>query len=195
MAAASAKAADLRAQNTFLTSSKRVLAQYTKSMLVWRRWSTVWRLLNDALDSTDKDARDARADAVQKAADEWLVAWVAAHKRTQGLYIHILVYHLSGVVRAYGDLRGFQFQGLEHAHSQRKRIARDLTNRQVQNTTTNKRGRTEQAMSFLVAEDDCRKRQRHALDQQAHKQRANTNRARSLKRVDDLRKEGIVKVV
>ena len=175
------------------SSGKRVREQYNKSMLVWRRWQVIWRLLNDALDSTDQEARNRRADAVQQAADEWLVAWVAAHKRTQGLYIHILVHHLAGMVRAYGDLRGFQSQGLEHTHSERKRIALHLTNRRVQNSTTNKRGRTEQTMSFIIAEDDCRKDQRHNLDQQSHKQRANTKIARTAKRVSDLDKQGITK--
>jgi hypothetical protein len=43
-------------------------------------------------------------------------------------------------------------------------------------------------MSFLIARDGCSKRQRHALDQQAHKKRANTKLARSVKRVGDLEK-------
>ena len=176
-------------------AGRKVQAKYDKSMAVWRCWEKVWRLFNDALDSNDAGARGARADEVQHAADAWLKAWVAAHRRTQGLYIHILVHHLSDMVREYGDLRGFQSQGLEHTHSQRKRIALTLTNRLPQ-SLTNKRGRTEQLMSHIVAADGCVKRQRHNLGQQDHARKAATKLARSKKRVEELKeKHGITKVV
>ena len=171
-----------------------VEAQYVKSMDVWTYWKSIWRLLNDAIDSNNKTECSARADAVQSAADLWLKAWVRAHKKTQGLYIHILVHHLSDMVRRYGDLRPYQSQGLEHTHSQRKRAALTLTNRRAQSATCTI-ARTEQLLTHVVAEDHTRKRQRHNLDQQKHAQLEKTKKARVEARVKQLYSQGVVKVV
>lgn len=102
--------------------------------------------------------------------------------------------HLADAVREFGDLRPFQSQGLEHTHSQRKVIALHLTNRRPE-SASNSVGRTEQTMGVIVAEDACRKRNRHSLDQQAHQQKAQTKKAKTEKRVKELAKQGVTKVV
>ena len=160
--------------------------QYELSMDCWRKWTTVWRSLNNTLASDCPGARADRADEVQKGAREWLASWNAAHKKTQGLYIHILVHHVPEMVRMYGDLRPFQSQGLEHAHSLRKAVGLQLTNRQE-----GKRTRT--SMSHLISSDYCVKDQVHDQDQVDHARRAVTNGRRAVKRIEELAEKGVMK--
>jgi hypothetical protein len=61
--------------------------EHMKAVACWTKWRELWRVLNDALDSTDAKARNARADVVQKLADEFRVLWYKAVGSTQGLYI------------------------------------------------------------------------------------------------------------
>ena len=62
-------------------------------------------------------------------ATEFVNLFVKAHKKTQGLYLHMLAAHIGEMYLQWGDLRPFQAQGLEHCHSKRKRAGLRLTNR------------------------------------------------------------------
>jgi hypothetical protein len=79
-------------------------------------------VLNDAVDSTDEKARNARTDVVQKLADEFRVLWYKAVGSTQGLYIHLLHDYFADMVREVGDVRPYQAQGLEHLHTLGRRF-------------------------------------------------------------------------
>ena len=160
--------------------------QYERSMACWDAWGKMWRLLNTSLDSNSPEARCKRGDEVEAQAHVWLKCFKLAHKKTQGLYIHIMVKHLPGMVRAVGDLRPFQSQGLEHSHSYRKMLARRLTNRQA-----GKRCAT--AMGHLIAQDYCIKDQRHDAEAREFTNRERTKALRGEKRVLELAAKGIVK--
>jgi hypothetical protein len=121
-------------------------------MAVWDVWRDLWRLLNNKIDSNNAIARNKRADEVQALADQFRVActWYTAVGSTTGLYVHIMHTHLADQVRAVGDLRPYQSQGLELLHSFRKLIARHLTNRQIKLSKHN-RNRVTQSMSVQLS--------------------------------------------
>ena len=45
---------------------------YERALRCWTVWALLWRQLNDDIDVYDEEARNTRADVVQKLADEWL---------------------------------------------------------------------------------------------------------------------------
>lgn len=99
-----------------------VALAYTKAMNAFKQWEVVWGLLNKDL---GPDTRGARADELQSASTAFVDLWVKAHKKTQGLYLHMLASHIGEMYLAFGDLRPFQAQGLEHCHSKRKQAGLD----------------------------------------------------------------------
>ena len=159
---------------------------YDGAMECWNLWEELWRVLNNAIDSTDATARGARADEVQKLADAWLDAWVDVVGNTQGLYIHLLHAHLADWVRELGDLRPYQSQGLEHCHSVRKLIAKMLTNRQKYG----KRSRTEQTLRFLLTAQHVRQQQRDNEDALEHLRKERAEQVKKEKRVKRVRESG-----
>jgi hypothetical protein len=56
-------------------------------------------------------------------------AYQNAHKKTQGLYLHILVAHIPAFIERVGSLQPYQMQGAEAHHATRKKIYLNLTNR------------------------------------------------------------------
>jgi hypothetical protein len=171
-----------------------VMAQYEDNMAVWDIWRDLWRLLNNAIDSDCEAARNKQADEVQVLADRFRVAWWDAVGSTKGLYVHIMHEHLADMVRAVGDLRPYQSQGLEHLHSFRKLIARHLTNRQIE-LTKYKRNRVTQSFSVQLAAKQLMRKKAHDQDQKEHKRRAVANANTKLKRVQEVASTGRVKVV
>lgn len=167
---------------------KAALKQYERSMACWAAWKKVWRLLNTDLDSTSATARADRVSAVAEAGQHWLTTWLAAHKATQGLYIHLLVKHLPDLIREFGDLRPYQSQGLEHAHSRRKKIADRNTNKR-----TGESGRTAQAMGALIADDYCNKAARNTIEQGIQEARSKKLEHSRNKRIVELAAKGIHK--
>ena len=173
---------------------------YERALRCWTVWALLWRQLNDDIDVYDEEARNTRADVVQKLADEWLEAWVECVGHTQGLYIHMLHTHLSGWVRELGDLRLYQSQGLEHGHSIRKLIARLLCNRHRVVKKKRKDGgmghaRNEQMLSNVLARKELIRGSGHALHQTEHKRNEKAQRATQIKRVAIEAERGRVKVV
>jgi hypothetical protein len=170
---------------------KTVQVLYDKTMSMWTAYRAVWRLLNNDLDSTNPAARAERADAVQVEADKFLDAWVRVVGKTQGLYIHYLHAHMADWVRELGDLRPYQSQGLEHCHSIRKMIARQLTNRKQ----FGERSMYVQQMSVLLMKQTCKRVEGNDLDAKGDRERE-LQRARSKrKRVEQVKAKGEVKVV
>jgi hypothetical protein len=94
----------------------------------FKTWRVCWALLNKDVGPTQDD-RNKRAEEVEIAGRAFVDAFRAAHKNTQGLYLHMLVAHVPDMIRKYGDLRPFQTQGVEHHHSKRKKIHLHNTNR------------------------------------------------------------------
>jgi hypothetical protein len=173
-----------------------IMAQYEDIMVVWDIWRDLWRLLNNTIDSDCEAARNKQADEVQVLADRFRVAWWDAVGSTKGLYVHIMHEHLADMVRAVGDLRPYQSQGLEHLHNFRKLIARHLTNRQVQLTNCKyKRNRVTQSFSVQLAAKCLMREKAHDQDQKEHKRRAAANANTKLKRVHEFASTGRVKVV
>ena len=113
-------------------------------------------------------------------------AFVKAHKKTQGLYLHLISAHLHEFVLEWGDLRPFQAQGLEHCHSLRKQAARAMTNKK-------KGQRISQMMDFLVGTDYNQKTVQHNLDQKAHARNKLAQQKRALRKVVKMEKmlEGV----
>jgi hypothetical protein len=171
-----------------------VMNVYNKAMAVWDAWRELWRLLNNRVDSDNAEARNTRADEVQVLADRYRVAWVRAVGSTAGLYVHIMHEHLADQVRAVGDLRPYQSQGLEHLHSFRKLIARHLTNRQIA-LSKHKRNRVTQSFSVQLAGKELMRRQAKSEDQKDHKRRALANAKTREKRVAEVAATGRVKEV
>ena len=97
------------------------------SRWVWKRWKDLWLVLNS--DPGPKSNWNAHADAVKVLADKFVLSYTDLHKASQGLYLHMLVAHIPGQIRIWGDLRLRQTQGLEHGHKLRKRIGLESTNR------------------------------------------------------------------
>jgi hypothetical protein len=171
--------------------------EHAKAMACWSKWRELWRVLNDAIDSTDEKARNARADVVQKLADEFRVLWYKAVGSTQGLYVHMLHEHFADMVRLVGDLRPFQAQGLEHLHTFRKEILRHLTNRQKKLSKYN-RNRVVQSMSTVLCKKVLQRRDSTGLEEKEFYRRATCiSKAKTIiKRVKNLlEQQGIVKTV
>jgi hypothetical protein len=171
-----------------------VKKMYDKGMEVWNVWRDLWRLLNNKIDSDDVQARNQRADEVQVLADRYRVAWCRAVGSTSGLYVHIMHEHLADQVRAVGDLRPYQSQGLEHLHSFRKLIARHLTNRQIA-LSKHKRNRVTQSFSVQLASKHLMRMKATSEDQADHKRRALANAKTREKRVAEVAATGRVKTV
>jgi hypothetical protein len=171
-----------------------VKSMYDRGMAVWNVWRDLWRLLNNKVDSDDAGARNERADEVQVLADKYRIAWCRAVGSTSGLYVHIMHEHLADQVRAVGDLRPYQSQGLEHLHSFRKLIARHLTNRQIA-LSKYKRNRVTQSMSVQLASKHLMRMKATCEDQSDHKRRALANANTREKRVAEIAATGRVKTV
>ena len=158
-----------------------VQKQYEKSLAVANQWMLLWQLFNTDLE-VNQAAREERATKVDAAGREFVRLWTVAHKRTQGLYLHDLAAHMGDFIREFGDLRPFQAQGLEHAHSKRKMVCLTVTNRRPGE-------RTPQNMSHLIAYEHTKREFRHTLDSREHEaqKRAKSQRAvRHAKKVSDL---------
>jgi hypothetical protein len=179
----------VRAKNTLCKK------EHAKALACWGKWRELWRVLNDAIDSTDEKARNARADVVQKLADEFRVLWYKAVGSTQGLYIHMLHEHFADMVRLVGDLRPYQAQGLEHLHTFRKEILRHLTNRQKK-LSKYKRNRVVQSMSAVLCRKVLQRRDSTGVEEKEYYRRAISKAKTVIKRVKKLLEEqGIVKTV
>ena len=111
----------------------------------------------------DPAERNTRADEVQVLADAYRVAWYKAVGSTHGLYIHVLHEHLADQVRAVGDLRPYQSQGLEHLHSFRKLTARHLKNRQIELSKYG-RNRVTQSLSVQLASKQIQRKKAKCED-------------------------------
>ena len=176
---------------------REVARLHANIMQLWTAWRRVWRLLNNDLDSTCAKARGARADAVQVEADAYVDAWVKVVGNTQGLYIHYMHAHVADMVREIGDLRPYQSQGLEHCHSLRKLIARQLTNRHQ----FGPRPVNVQSLSHIMMKHAVKVREGDSTDQIGDRQRerANANykrkRVEEVNRVNSVTPGAIIKVV
>jgi hypothetical protein len=169
--------------------------EFEKAEACWAKWRELWRVLNDALDSTDEKARNARADVVQGLADEFRVRWYKAVGSTQGLYIHMLHEHFADMVREVGDLRPYQAQGLEHLHGFRKDVLRHLTNRQKK-LSKYERNRVVQIMSVVLCRKVLHRRDSSGIEEKEYYRRAISKAKTVVKRVKKLLEEhGIVKQV
>jgi hypothetical protein len=169
---------------------------YDKAMVVWNVWRDLWRLLNNGFNDVDDPAeREVRAKEVQELADAYRVAWCRSVGSTKGLYIHIMHEHLADQVRAVGDLRPYQSQGLEHLHSFRKLIARHLTNRKIKLTASCKRNRVMQSFSVQMASKQMMRLQATGQDQKDHARRAKFTARTRAKRVAAVAETGRVKVL
>ena len=131
--------------------------QYEQVANAWKLWAETWKLVNSTLDVDSDATRKERALAVAKSGKEFVDAWVVAHKRTQGLYLHLLVAHVPEMIRRFGDLRSYSSQGLEHDHSVRKKIGLQLTNRKPGQ-------RLKQKMVFGISYTHTTKEFRQSLD-------------------------------
>ena len=140
-------------------------------------WREYWGLVHKTLE-TDKTEWEKRAEELEVSGAKFVKQWVAAHKRTQGLYLHLLVAHIPDMVRAHGDLVPYQTSGLEHMHSVRKRIG-------LRNTNRKKGERTTQIMMQLIAMDEMRKKYLETFDAREHEQAKLARKARAAKRVDN----------
>jgi hypothetical protein len=179
----------VRARNTLCRK------EHAKALACWGKWRELWRVLNDAIDSTDAKARNARADVVQTLADEFRVLWYKAVGSTQGLYVHMLHEHFADMVRLVGDLRPYQAQGLEHLHTFRKEILRHLTNRQKKLSKYN-RNRVVQSMSAVLCRKVLQRHDSSGIEEKEYYRRAISKAKTVIKRVKKLLEEqGIVKTV
>jgi hypothetical protein len=151
--------------------------KHTKSVTAFKQWELVWQLLNMDL---APGTRVARAAELQAACTLFVQYFVKAHKKTQGLYLHMLAAHMGDIYLQWGDLRPFQAQGLEHCHSKRKRAGVRLTNR--------KRGqRNSQHMDYIIGCDYIKKEFRHSLDAREHERNKKAKLVRALRRIKKVR--------
>jgi hypothetical protein len=148
--------------------------EYQQCLDVHRKWCKVWDLLNKGV---GPEERDHRANEVETAGVEYVKSWVEAHKRTQGLYVHLLVAHVPDMIRRHGCLVPYQAQGLEHMHSIRKRLG-------LRNSNRKKGSRTGQIMKQLIAMDSMRKHFYNTLDARDHDQRVKARASRAKRRVN-----------
>jgi hypothetical protein len=91
----------------------KVLEQYKRAVDAWGKWAHTWGLLNNKAQQGDllahnQAAWDARADEVAVSGKAFVDAYMLAHKKTQSLYMHLLVTHTPDMIRRFGDLRSFQ---------------------------------------------------------------------------------------
>lgn len=156
-------------------NGRQVQRQWEKSMAVVAQWRVVWALLNQDLGPSQSD-RDLRAEKIQSAGVKFVNLWCSAHERSKGLYLHLLVAHVPGMVRRFGDLRLYQVQGLEHCHSIRKQVARLVTNRK-------KGQRAAQTMSYMVCQDYVSKEGRQHMEAREHAILVKARAARALRRI------------
>jgi len=162
-----------------------VRRKFEKCTAAWANWRSLWALLATDLEDTEA-ARQTHARLVKAQSRIFVDAFVKAHKKTQGLYLHLISAHLHEFVLEWGDLRPFQAQGLEHCHSLRKQAARAMTNKK-------KGQRISQMMDFLVGTDYNQKTVQHNLDQKAHARNKLAQQKRALRKVVKMEKmlEGV----
>jgi hypothetical protein len=156
---------------------KGVEDKHAKAMAAWEQWELVWKLLNTDLEPGNQTGR---ASELQAACTKFVNLFVKAHKRTQGLYLHMLAAHMGEMSLRWGDLRPFQAQGLEHCHSKRKRAGVRLTNRK-------KGQRNSQHMDYLIGCDYVKKEFRHSLDAQEHARNKQAKQVRAMRRINKCR--------
>jgi uncharacterized membrane protein YgcG len=103
-------------------------ATYKSSVGLWSHYQKeVWKPLNEV--PKGREARVAKAKALQAAAIKFVDMWVSADCATEHLYIHVLVAHVpEQLLSLPADLWYLQIQGLEHVHKIRKAWARALSN-------------------------------------------------------------------
>ena len=134
---------------------------YQSCLTAWALWVKTWRILQEPLqEPTSQEARDKRAEEVEAAGTDFVDAWVRAHKRTQGVYVHLLTQHVPDMIRKYGCLRPYSAQGLEHSHSVRKLVGRMNTNKRK----GGENGRMTQKLSWSVLGKHTTKVFRKSLD-------------------------------
>ena len=148
---------------------------YQAALLAWQQWDVVWELLTIELGPTQADHEwDERADTVEIEAVKFIKSWVKAHRRTQHLYMHLLVAHVPDMIRMHGSLVPYQTQGLEHMHSIRKRLGLQNSNRKVGERTTT-------IMMHLITMDEMHKTYFNSLDAKAHEQDKKNRVTRALR--------------
>jgi hypothetical protein len=100
---------------------------------VWAAWGDVWKLLNTYFVDTTEN-RLKHADTFTKLVTKFLISRDSQCLKKQGLYLHILQYHVRTQIIQFGCLAPFQAQGLEHCNKIRKEIMHKQTNGRVTQT-------------------------------------------------------------
>jgi hypothetical protein len=107
---------------------------------LWRQWDRTWQLLRSKMDygpggisaltrTQVQDVWNKRADKVYEHATTFVGYWVKAVQATQGVYLHMIVRHVPGQIRKFGDMNTRQTQGLEHCHHDLKEVGMHATNK------------------------------------------------------------------
>jgi hypothetical protein len=89
-------------------------------------------------------------------------SFILAHDTNQSVYFHHITTHIPDQIRKVGWLGPFATQGVEHFHSQRKGVYKDLTNRTIteRGATTFSHFVAKEEMSWEFRDEDAKDHER-----------------------------------
>lgn len=96
---------------------------------LWRQFIRFWTATATDFDDASEVEQHTQADKIEAEALAFIELWNNSAGRNRSLYMHYILVHLPDQVRAFGDLRPYSGQGLEHLHSIFKKLLFTNTNR------------------------------------------------------------------
>ena len=96
---------------------------------LWRQFIRFWTATTTDFDDASEVEQHTQANKIEAEALAFIELWNNSAGKNRSLYMHYILVHVPDQVRAFGDLRPYSGQGLEHLHSIFKKLLFTNTNR------------------------------------------------------------------